>query len=425
MRLSSAGKKVRLIDKRSAGLGGQCLHQGCMTICALNDVARFIDQARTFQDQGILNAPVDVNYPVLIRKMHEIISQIAGIIEQETDQAGVETIRGSAKLQGSTLLVDGEPMSADAIIVASGANPKIPDISGCCLPGVYTAHTILTMPDLPEKMVIIGSGVIAAEFAYIFSTFGTKVTILARSSLLRTFPDQLVKEARKDLKDVTIIEQVTIAGISGQNKVSGVLFRSSDGTKEIPADAVLLATGMVPNTGFISGIATGSDGGLLINDRMETSVPGVYAAGDVTGTGYLTPVARHMGRKTADIILGRKSEPEPLAVPQAIKLRNDLAFCRKSNEYGKALTIPGPAGPGTFWEVPLHHTGSSLVEFNKTGHLTGLAEASPAASVAMAYLGWMMNSNIRIEEFERFIEIHPSSDGIPWLLKYLNGKQKT
>jgi dihydrolipoamide dehydrogenase len=73
--------------------------------------------------------------------------------------------------------------------------------------------------------------------------------------------------------------------------------------------------------------------------------------------------------------------------------------------------------------VTNHHTGSATIEFDENGHLTGLAEASPVASVAMAYLGWMMNSDIRIDEFDRFIEVHPSSDGIPWLLKYLNGKK--
>ncbi|NLV28159.1 MAG: NAD(P)/FAD-dependent oxidoreductase [Methanomicrobiales archaeon] len=425
MRLSGAGKKVRIIEKRPAGLGGQCLHQGCMTICALNDVARFMDRMHTFSRMSIIQTRTEISYPVLVQKMQEIIKQIAHILDQETIQAGVEIMKGSAILQGSTLLVDGERIHADTIIIASGAKPNIPDIPGCSLLGVYTAHTILTMPDLPKKMVIIGSGVIAAEFAYIFSSFGTEVTILARSSLLRIFPEQLIKEARKDLSQVNILEKVTVTGISGQKSVSGVVIQTPDGTQEIPADVVLLATGMIPNTGFITGIDCGADGALVVNERMETSEPGVYAAGDVTGYGNLTPYARFLGRKTADIILGKEPEPEPKTVPQAIKLHHDLAFCRTSHKFHKSLSIPGPAGPETFWEVPDRHTGSSVVELDDTGHLTGIAEASPAASVAMAYLGWMINSDIQRGVFNRFIEIHPSADGIPWLLKYLNGNQKT
>jgi dihydrolipoamide dehydrogenase len=423
MRLARAGKKVQLIEKRSAGVGGQCLHQGCMIICALNDVARFMQQARVFQKYGFLGSAEGFSYPVLIRKMQEIIKIIAGVLEEETIHAGVEIIRGSAEIQGRTLLINGVETSCEAVIVASGAHPRIPEISGCCLPGVYTAHTILSMPSLPKRMVIIGSGVIAAEFAYIFSSFGAEVTIVARSSLLRAFPEQLVKEARKDLSQVTIEEQVTVAGISGQESVTGVIIREKDGMREIAADAVLLAAGMIPYTGFISGIACGPDGALLVNDRMETSVPGIYAAGDVTGTGYLTPIARHQGRKAADAILKNPFEPDPVAIPQAIKLKHDVAYCRRPGEVRKGLTIPGPAGPGTFWEVTNHHTGSATIEFDENGHLIGLAEASPVASVAMEYLGWMMNSDIRIDEFDRFIEVHPSSDGIPWLLKYLNGKK--
>jgi dihydrolipoamide dehydrogenase len=206
--------------------------------------------------------------------------------------------------------------------------------------------------------------------------------------------------------------------------VHGVLIRENETIRELPADAVLLATGMVPNTDFISGITCGADGALLVNDQMETSVPGIYAAGDVTGTGYLTPIARHQGRKAADAILGNPFEPEPIAIPQAIKLKHDLAYCRKPKTITKALSLPSPAGPGTFWEVMEHHTGSATIEVDERGQLIGLSQASPAASISMAYLGWMMNSGINIDEFDRFIEVHPSADGIPWLLKYLNGRQK-
>ncbi|MBP7035071.1 MAG: NAD(P)/FAD-dependent oxidoreductase, partial [Methanospirillum sp.] len=158
MRLARAGKKVQLIEKRSAGVGGQCLHQGCMIICALNDVARFIQQARVFQQYGFLGSAEGFSYPVLIQKMQEIIRIIAGVLEEETIQAGVEIIRGSAEIQGETLRIDGVETPYEAVIVASGAHPRIPEISGCCLPGVYTAHTILSMPTLPKRMVIIGSG---------------------------------------------------------------------------------------------------------------------------------------------------------------------------------------------------------------------------------------------------------------------------
>ena len=423
MRLAAAGKEVRLVDKRSAGLGGQCLHEGCMVICALNDVARLLDQTKSFNKMGFLNLPTGFSYPILKSRMEEIIREIAGILDKETKDAGVSVIFGTAELKGSSLFIDGVNTPAEAVVIATGAHPYIPDIPGSFFPGVYTAHTILSMKDLPDNMVIIGSGVIAAEYAYIFSNFGVKVTILARSTFLRALPGPLVDEARKQLSDVVIIENATAREIKGNSEVSGVLINDSEGTREIKTDVVLLAAGMVPNTGFISGIALGKDGSLLVNELMETSVPGVYAAGDVTGFSHLTPIARFMGRRAADTILGRISASEPLTVPQAIKLRHDLAFCSNPGIDGKGISIPGPAGPGTFWQVPARQTGFSMVGFDKNNKIISLSEASPSASVAMAYLGWVINSGIEIEAFEKFIEVHPSSDGIPWLLKYMNGKK--
>ncbi|MDD1724835.1 MAG: NAD(P)/FAD-dependent oxidoreductase [Methanospirillum sp.] len=282
IRLAGAGKRVRLVDRRVAGLGGQCLHQGCMTICALNDVARVIDQMRSFHILGIYDQVSGFSYPDLIRQMRETIQVIAGVIDQETRQAGVEIIQGKAELSGRNLRINNEAVTCEAVIIASGARPNIPDIPGCCLPGVHTAHTILTIPTLPQKMVIIGSGVIAAEYAYIFNSFGVQVTILARSSLLRTFPEHLVQEARRDLGEITIWEHVRVVGISGEKKAEGVIISDNDSTREIPADTVLIAAGMVPHTDFISGIDCNADGSIRVNEQMETSVQGIYAAGDVT-----------------------------------------------------------------------------------------------------------------------------------------------
>ena len=422
IRLAKAGRDVKLVDKRGAGLGGQCLHEGCMVICALNDVARFLDQAYSFHDLGFMEIPSGFSYNVLISKMIEIIHEIAGILDMETKQAGVELIQGNVEMKGGTLFIDGNRTPADAVIIATGTHPKIPDLPGYILPGVYTAHTILSMRELPKNMVIIGGGVVAAEYAYIFSMFGVNVTILARSTFLRSFSGHLISEARKDLRKVSIVDHVTVMGISGSSNVTGVMISKDGGIKEIESDAVLLATGTVPNTDFLSGFELTGDGSIIVNDLMETSVPGVYAAGDVTGKGNLTPLARHHGRKAADTILGRKHEADPIAIPQAIKLRHDLAFCRIHEEAGKGISIPGPAGPGTFWQVPARQTGSAVVEFDENRQLISLSEASPAAAVSMAYLGWIMNAGIQLKEFEKFIEIHPSSDGIPWLLKYLNGK---
>ncbi len=419
MRLAGAGKEVTLVDRRVEGLGGQCLHQGCMIICALNDLARTLDQAARFREMGIVSGSLTVSYPVLIRELRTIITTIAGVLDRETIDAGVRVITGEAVVNGRAVRVNGETIPADKLILACGARPNIPDIPGKELDGVYTAHTILSMATLPKRLVIIGGGVIAAEFAYIFASLGTTVTMIVRSTLLHQIPETLVQQAKKDLDRVKIIEEATVREITRTGSVSGVSINGPGGEELIPCEAVLIATGMTPDTGFIAGIEKNADGSIRVSDHLETSVPGVYAAGDVTGNGFLTPVARRYGRLAADIILGHVPMPMPVAIPQAIKLKNDLGWCHLPGFSGKGVSIPGPAGPGTFWSVPERHTGVTSLSTDNTGKICSMAEASPVAATAAAYAGWMINAGIRVQDLESFYEVHPSSDGIYWLARYL------
>ena len=425
MRLAGAGRDVLLADRRREGLGGQCLHQGCMVVCALNDVARTYEHLELLSKSGIVSGVPDLNFSLLIRRMQEIIRTIATVIDTETVNAGVKVVTGEATLNGREVSVNGRPVQAESVIIATGSRPKNPHIPGDTLQGVYTSHTLLNLRHLPAHLVIIGGGAIAAEMAYIFSVFGSKVTILARSTLLRSFPAPLIREAKRDLHRVVIQEGVSVTRIVGEEAVSGVLAATPGGTMRVDADAVLLAAGMEPDISGISGIDLNAGGFIDVNEKMETSVPSVYAVGDVTGGSWLTPLARRMGRIAAETILGI-SPPAPLtAIPQAVKLRNDLAFCGDPGEGGLAVTIPSPAGPGSFWAVPDRATGRTSMSIDpESGHIRGMLEASPYASVVAAYYALLINNGMTIDSLERFIEVHPSADGAGWTGRYLADQYK-
>ncbi|PKL59624.1 MAG: NAD(P)/FAD-dependent oxidoreductase, partial [Methanomicrobiales archaeon HGW-Methanomicrobiales-4] len=209
MRLAGSGRDVVLVDRRPDGLGGQCLHQGCMVICALNDVARTIEHLEVMSRSGIINPLPVLDFSTLVRRMQTIIRTIAGVIDTETRDAGVKVVIGEAAVHGRRVTINGETVEAESIIIATGSRPKNPNIPGNELTGVYTAHSILNLTSLPTRMVIIGGGSIATEFAYLFSVFGSEVTILARSTLLRSFPEPLVREARRDLLRVQICERAS------------------------------------------------------------------------------------------------------------------------------------------------------------------------------------------------------------------------
>ncbi|HUW85869.1 MAG TPA: FAD-dependent oxidoreductase, partial [Methanoregula sp.] len=165
---------------------------------------------------------------------------------------------------------------------------------------------------------------------------------------------------------------------------------------------------------------------VIVNERMQTSVPDVYACGDVTGPPYLTPVARYQGIVAADNILGIDRTMDYRYIPQSMNLGHELAFCNSGNENTASLAIPGPAGPGTFWDVPSNNTGLAKVMFEpETGIIRGICAAGPGGGLIAGYMAFLMKRHFSIHDFEEFIEVHPSTDGIYGLAKYVSELMKT
>lgn len=414
IRLASAGKQVTLVE--SGGIGGQCLHSGCMPVCALNDVARLIHSAQELRNLGVIDTIPAPDFPVLMKKMGEIQQKIASILDEETRSAGVEIIYGrTGRLSGGTPWAGDEELKADAVIAATGSRPFVPEIPGIDLPGVFMSRDLPKMGDLPKKMAIIGGSVVAAEFAYIFSTFGCNVTILSRSTFLKESDKHLRALAIKELAGVTILENTPVTSIGGKERVDSVVIPG----RELDADAVFLATGLVPNTGSLEGLKKGPLGEVVVDNRMRTSVADVYACGDVVGPPYLTPVARHQGVVAADNILGIPRTMDYQNIPRSISLTHELASCINETEGMGSLAIPGPAGPGSFWSVPTGQTGLAKVIFNtESGELAGICAAGPGGGLIAGYMAFLMKKHFSVHDFEEFIEVHPSTDGVYGLAKY-------
>jgi dihydrolipoamide dehydrogenase len=159
---------------------------------------------------------------------------------------------------------------------------------------------------------------------------------------------------------------------------------------------------------------------------MRTSVPEVYACGDVIGPPFLTPVARHQGIVAADNILGISRTMDYRFIPQSINLSQELAFCITETENMGSLVIPGPAGPGTFWSVPSGTTGLAKIMVDPSnGALGGVCAAGPGGGLIAGYMALLMRRHFSVHDFEEFIEVHPSTDGVYGLAKYASGKLKT
>jgi dihydrolipoamide dehydrogenase len=263
--------------------------------------------------------------------------------------------------------------------------------------------------------------VVAAEFAYIFSSFGCDVTILSRSRFLKDADRHLRALAIKELAGVTIRENTPVTSIIGKDRVTSV--RSPGG--ELDADSVFLAAGLVPNSDVLDGVKKGPLGEVIVDNRMRTSVADVYACGDVVGPPYLTPVARQQGIVAADNILGIPRSMDHKNIPRSINLTHELASCINETDGMGSLVIPGPAGPGSFWSVPAGQTGLAKVIFEpESGELRGICAAGPGGGLIAGYMAFLMKEHFSVHDFEEFIEVHPSTDGVYGLAKYASSVLK-
>ncbi len=281
------------------------------------------------------------------------------------------------------------------------------------------------MKELPKKLVIVGGSVMAAEFAYIFSMFGSEVTIISRSAFLKNTDKHLRTIAIRELEGVKISENTSVQSISGRSRIQSVCVRADDKDASIDADAVLIAAGLVPRSEMLNGVKKGSIGEVIVDCHMQTSVRDVYACGDVIGPPYLTPVARYQGIIAADTILGKPRTLDMQYIPQSINLAHELAFCTPETEGAASLAIPGPAGPGTFWSVPSGDTGLAKVMVDPdNGALQGTCVAGPGGGLIAGYMAFLMKRHFSVHDFEEFIEVHPSTDGVYGLAKYASDMLK-
>jgi dihydrolipoamide dehydrogenase len=258
----------------------------------------------------------------------------------------------------------------------------------------------------------------AAEFAYIFSRFGSRVTVISRSGFLKNLDETIRKRAVRELAGVEIREGTDVLAVRDSKENLEILVKNGGKEGVLACDAVLVAAGLTPNSGMLDGVTKRPNGEVIVDDYMRTNLPGIYAAGDITGPPFLTPVARLQGIVAADNILGQHRKMDYSAIPQALNLGYELAFCSDNNPRAKPLVIPGVAGPGTFWAVPASDTGFAKILVAPDGALSGMATASPGGGLIAGYMALLMRRHFSVHDFSDFIEVHPSTDGVYGLAKY-------
>lgn len=406
LQLGKLGQNVKLIEKKH--IAGTCLNEGCMVICALTDVTKFIETNNRFNKRGFIKSQLDVSYDKIVEKIKETQTMLRSINQEECESAGNELIYGEAKIENEEVVVNNESFTYDNLLIATGARPFIPDIEG----NEYglTSSDILNLDAIPEQLNIIGGGVIAIEVANIFSKLGSEVNLFARSTVLKDIKDEDATNyiLKHLIPEINIHEHVTVDKLTKNKLVleSGEEFEGKS----------LFATGRIPNSEIAEGIVElNPNKTIKVNERMQTNVDNIYAAGDVTGGIQLTPIARMEGVCAARNMANYPNKISYNSVPQTLNLNTEVSFVEneKIDENHKIADIgfPGIAGPGNFWTIMDGETGFTKVSFdaddNKIKRITSI---SPSSVSDVAYLSYIMREDYDLNDYDDFIEIHPSTD---------------
>lgn len=415
MQLGKLGEEVTLIEKNH--IAGTCLNEGCMVICALTDITKFIDTNKRFNNHGFLKSQIEISYEKIVEKITKTQETLRKIEQMENESVGNKVIFGEASIDGNEIKVNNESFEYDNLLIATGARPFIPDIKG----SEYglTNKDILKLDDVPEKLNIIGGGIIACEIANIYSTLGSEVNVLARSEFLKEI-NQTTKEyvLKNVIPEVNVCENTNVKEVF-ENKV---ITENDDELEGI----AFFATGRTPNSEIAEGfVELNDDKSIKVNEMMQTSVDNVYAAGDVTGGYKLTPVARMEGITAARNMANYANKVSYHCIPQTLSLNMEVGFVENEksecSEDDKAtIKIPGIAGPGAFWNILTGDTGYTEVEFDKKNNkINKINSVSPSAPSDIAYLSYLMREDYDLDDYEDFLEVHPTTDANFRVIKYM------
>ena len=406
LELGKLGEDVTLIEKNH--IAGTCLNEGCMVICALTDITKFIDENNRFNNHGFLKSQIEVSYDKIVEKIKETQVMLRKLNQMENESVGNNVIYGEASIEGDAVVVGGESFEYDNLLIATGARPFIPDVKGSEFG--LTNKDILKLEDVPEKLNIIGGGIIACEIANIYATLGSEVNVLARSTFLKELGENAKKYVlEKIIPDVNILENTSVSEVFEDR----VLTDNDEELDGVP----FFATGRTANSEIAEGfVELNDDKTIKVNEMMQTNLSNVYAAGDVTGGYQLTPVARKEGITAARNMAGYGNKMTYNCIPQTLSLNMEVSFVENENvklsdDEKATISFPGIGGPGAFWKILNAETGFTEIDFDKNkNRINKINHISPSSVSDVAYLSYLMRMDYDLDDYGEFIEIHPSTD---------------
>lgn len=422
IRAAQLGARVTLIEKDA--LGGTCLNVGCIPTKALLSSAAVMQYIKSAGQFGIKAEGIGFNWSDIQKRKERVVKKTTAGVGMLLKSRQVEVIKGRARLSGKgQIMVESEgrqqEITYDKLLIATGSQPVIPSIPGIDLPGIIDSTGALALEAVPESILIIGGGVIGCEMADVYSTFGSKVTMVEMMSQIIPGEDA---EAAKVLhqalskRGVDLYLEAKAEEIKQAGQGLAVLLKLKDGQKlEVAVPNVLVSVGRKAAINEIgleaAGVGIERDF-IKVDARMETNVAGIYAAGDCTGGWLLAHVASREAEIAVENMLGQDVVMEYHAVPRCVYTHPEIATVgileRPENKEdvlvgkfpfsasGKASCLGQPEG---FVKVIADKLSHEIIG----GVITG-----PQATELIAELSLAVSATLKLEDLISAIHAHPT-----------------
>lgn len=380
IRAAQEGLRVALVENRD--IGGTCLNRGCIPTKALIHASLLYSEMRDCEAFGLNAENVSYDIEKIYSRKADVVAQLRQGVEFLLDANKVEVIFGLAQVvAGGRVNVEngGETaeLTAKNVLIATGSVPVSPPIEGIGLPDVLTSDELLQQNGTDYKsLVIIGGGVIGAEFATVFSALGCEVTIIEAMGRILPQMDRELSQNLGMLLKKRGVKIHTDSSVSCIEKDGGKLlctFEAKGKQQSVSAQAVLCATGRRPNIEglFAEGVAAEYDRGLVVNERFETSIKGVYAIGDVIkGSVQLAHAATAQGLFAVECMAGKKPETDLDVVPSCVYTNPEIACVGITEAEAKERGINVKIG-----KYSMAGNGRSVIEMQERGFIKLVFEA--------------------------------------------------
>lgn len=420
IRAAQRGKKVALIE--SGEIGGTCLNRGCIPSKALIAGAEVLETIRNGEKFGISTGAISFDYAKMVERKDQVVAQIQKGLIGLIASNGIDVIKGRASfLSPKEIQITGNEtltIESTKVILASGSEPR--SIGAFPFDGekIIDSTTLLTLKTLPKKIIIIGGGVIGCEFASLYSLLGVEVTILEMLPSLLPMEDLSVSSLLARIlsrRGVQIETGVEVKSIT--RKGEGVIASLASGA-QFEADLALVAVGRKMNLDNLGlekiGVKLKNPSQVEVNDRMETTSPGIYAVGDIASKWWLAHVATHQGIVAADNACGAPSVMHYESVPNVIFTSPEIATVGISLE--EALKRGLKASLSNFPTKALgkavatgHIEGFlQVVVEDPTGRILGAQVVGEGASLLISEIAVAIHNELTIECIAEAIHAHPT-----------------